>query len=355
MRNSVGLGCAFRLEKSGLRKYQSTMRVFAAALALLGSVLAADGAGASAVEPPAPAVDEQSRALARDLAQAETEVGSAGNFALVERAVSIPISTILASGKPELEAELTTKVHEQLTPWREEYTAALVEAYSENLTASEMRDITAFLRGPGGRAEVVNLPLLKKNLASAQAMEPDMVTKLEADSDIAFQQAREARRDLIERIFKSQNLEERTAQGFRKLYSTLNAAVSVATSAEGAEHANDAQAAPLFHSGEITKQVEADVRRTMAVERAFYLTHYSDEELDVLVTYLESSAGQAVMTQLPAIRQAVGRRMVVKLDSILPSLIVSACATTSCSTQQKDRLKQLVTVMHTTEQTALTQ
>lgn len=329
--------------------------IFGGTLALLGAALSTHAAGSSTVKQTAPAVDEQSRNLARDLVLAETQDGSVANFTLLERAIALPISNTLASGSPKPQAELASKVHDQLTPWREEYTEALVEAYSRNLTASQMRDIIAFLQGPGGRAEAANLPFLKKSLASALAMEPDAVAKMETDSKIAYQQAPQARRDLIERIFKAQNLEEQTRQGFRKLYSTMSAAVAGAMNAASADTAKDTNVRPLYEKDEMNKQVEADVQRTMAIERSFYLTHYSDEELSVAATYLESDAGQAVMMQLPTIRRAVGSNMAAKLDGRLPNLIESLCAATSCSAEQRDSLNRFMNALRKGMQSALAQ
>lgn len=76
----------------------------------------------------------------------------------------------------------------------------------------------------------------------------------------------------------------------------------------------------------------------MAIERSFYLTHYSDKELNIIANYLESDAGKAVMTQLPMIRQKVGNRLIAKLEDELPGLFDAVCASKGCSSAQREKL-----------------
>jgi hypothetical protein len=257
------------------------------AFAVLSAISLALAVNANATERANRPTDEQSRILARELVQMEVNDGSAGNLEPLKRAISSSISSTLASGNPKLQADLTAKVEEQLTPLEAEFTDALAETYSKDLTLSEMRGIIDFMRGPGAKAEAINLPVLKNTLAAGQSVEADAVAKLEAASDLAYRQAPQARQDLIERIFKAQNFEEHTRQGFLKLYSRLNASASVVTNSESNSGAKSSVETATSDNDELDRKVEADVRRTMAIERSFYVTHFTDEELGVIATYLE--------------------------------------------------------------------
>ncbi|HEY7808270.1 MAG TPA: hypothetical protein VIC34_13825 [Croceibacterium sp.] len=315
------------------------------ALALLSAVSLALSVNANATERAAPTTDEQSRNLARELVQIELNEGSVGNLEPLERAISLSISTTLASGNPTLQSALAANVEKQLTPLEAKFTGALTDAYSKDLTASEMRRIVDFMRGPGGQAEAANLPILKSKLASGQAMEPNAVAKMEAATDLAYRRAPQARRDLIERIFKAQNFEEHTRQDFQKLYSRLNTAVSAATDALSNSKGKSSSATTPSDNVESDKEVEADVRRTMAIEKSFYLTHFTDGELGIIATYLESDAGQALLTQLPEIQKTVGSKILTKLDDLMPGVMAAACATAKCTDDQRDKLKQRLGVM----------
>lgn len=314
-------------------------QVIIAVLALLVAVSPALAADNSVDQYTVPTTDEQSRDLAQKLVSAEAEADDPlRNFAYFELSLASFIQNIVAPGDTKARGDLATEVHEKFAPLKEVFRDALLEGYAESLNPNEMREIIGFLQSPGGLAEKANLPLLKTDLANGLMMDPNAAAKMEARSEDAFKDAPQTRRDLIVRILKAQNLEERTRQGLRKHYSTMSDALSVAGNGDGGPQEKGSDTKSQLNNDEVDKQIEADVRRTMAIERSFYLTHYSDKELNIIANYLESDAGKAVMTQLPMIRQKVGNRLIAKLEDELPGLFDAVCASKGCSSAQREKL-----------------
>jgi hypothetical protein len=52
-----------------------------------------------------------------------------------------------------------------------------------------------------------------------------------------------------------------------------------------------------------------------------------------------------VIKQLPEIQRTVGAEILAKLDNLMPGIMATACTTAKCSEDQRDTLKQRLSVM----------
>jgi hypothetical protein len=210
---------------------------------------------------------------------------------------------------------------------------AEANAYAAHFSAAELRDVLAFMNGPGGRAEAANLPLMKHDLGPALTMVDADAAKTIQDAEAAFAKATPARRTLIRRIFAAQKTEAHIREDHEALLATMASAMNSASGSAG----RGADSAP--ETPKEAHDLDAYVHLVMAIETRFYVQHYSDAELEGIAAYLESETGQAVIDRLPLIRRAIGQAMQTQLNSFLPIADAPICAAVSCSPEQRAALK----------------
>lgn len=320
--------------RSGARMFRLGSAIALGALILAPSAVLAAG-------PSAPA------SSIRDLAVALVEAdGSKEKFAKglqpLERMLGQSIASKVGASDPAEAGKVKATLHSALESLPAKMADTAADAYAANFSRRELSDILAFMNGPGGRAEIANLPLLKADLAAGMSQETSGVVKVGED---AFVQAPAARRALILRLFNAQDLEAHTRLGYAALEHVMTAALTAADDDQATRKTQRAETASPLEAEKEARAADEYVRMVMAVEKRFYVNHFSDEELTLLVAYLESDAGQAIIARNSLVQRAVVQGMQEHLGAILSSLDAQVCATVPCTSKQRADLKDFARSM----------
>jgi hypothetical protein len=269
----------------------------------------------------------------RELAKALVEIGEerqheAKALEPIETLLSNLIAIKLSLTDPSAKAKVTAVVHEAFAPVSVKAGDAMIDAYAANFTAQQLGEVLGFMRSPTAEVEKANLPLLKAELSAALtglAGNP----AVEAEALRVFDGASPAKRELILRILKAQDFEAHTRKG----YATLGAIMKTAL-----EQAGSKEPTPQPSSSQTTddeRAADAYVRLITAVEKRYYVNHWSEADLSVVASYLESDAGQAIQTRMPLVKRAVGKSLSDQLAIAIGSLDKSVCAAVPCTQVQR--------------------
>jgi uncharacterized protein len=307
------------------------------ALALsLALTPALTAAGPSASASAAGRATPETRALAEKLAavsdERETEAKA---LEPVERMLSGTIAIRLSITDAGVVAQVKHIVHDALSPVVQKAVDALVDGYAANLSGEELRRVIAFVESPEGQAEKINLPLLKNELAAAMSGSPE-AAKAEDSARRAFAAASPEKRALVQRILTAQDFDAHTRRG----YATLQAMMKSVTVATGVGSSIGQQ-----RSDADAKAEDDYVRLVTGVEEGFYVTHYTDGQLEAVAAYLESEPGQAVLTRSPKVKEVVGGVVRQGLLGAVSSLPEKVCATVACTPDQRTHLAEFTTAM----------
>jgi hypothetical protein len=239
------------------------------------------------------------------------------------------ISSTVGANESASQAKIAAIVHDVFSSLSSRIADAEVDTYATHFSASELRGILAFLTGPGGRAEVANLPLLKVDIGAGIRMNEAEAATTIRDAEAEFAKAPPARQALILRIFAAQKTEMHIRRGHAALTGVIDRVAD-----------RNLGAAPDLQKGaQQAHDLDAYVDLVMAIERRFYVRHYTDAELANVATYLESQAGQAVIDRLPLIQRAVGEAVQAQLSQFLSTIDRPVCSAVPCSAEQRTQLK----------------
>lgn len=232
----------------------------------------------------------------------------------------------VASKDVGAEATVATVVHEMFSSIGKQLGDASVGAYTANFSPTELSAVLAFVRGPGGQAERANAPLLKADLRAALSAQAPAAETIEA-AEAVFAKAPPTKRALIQRIFRAQNLEARTRAGYATLGAVMDAALVAATGGEPTK-----KAPPSSEAADKASQAsDRYVRLVMAVEERFYVDRFNETDLATLADYLESGAGQAMLTRSPTVQRVLTKAMQEQFATMLPALSETVCSAITCS------------------------
>jgi len=268
-----------------------------------------------------------------ELAKALVEIGEerqheAKALEPMETLLSNLIAIKLSLTEPSAKAKVTAAVHEAFAPVSVRAGDAMTDAYAANFTAQELSAVLGFMRSPTAEVEKANLPLLKAELGAALtgfASNP----AIEAEALRVYDSASPAKRELILRILKAQDFEAHTRKG----YATLGAIMKTALQ-QAASKGPTPQLSPL-QTADDERAADAYVRLVTAVEKRYYVNHWSEADLSAIASYLESDAGQAIQTRMPLVKRAVGKSLSDQLVVAIGSLDKSVCAAVPCTQVQR--------------------
>ncbi len=255
----------------------------------------------------------------------------------MESLVSNLIAAKLSLSDPSTAAKVRSVVHQALEPVSVKAADAMIDAYASNFTSQELGAVLAFMRSPAGEAEKANLPLLRVELGAAlTGLSSD--PNLEAEATRIYEGASPAKRELIVRILKAQDFEAHTRKGYAALGEVMKAAIKQA--------ASPAQSAtPSSPTAEDERAADAYVRLVTAVEKRYYVNHFSETDLSAMAAYLESDAGQAILARMPIVKRAVGKALADALVIAIGSLDKDVCAATPCTAEQRASVADFATAM----------
>ena len=311
-----------------------TVSRIAGAIILTASPLAAQTPNATLADKTSP-VDPQTRALAvQVVAKGGERDRLAGALAPVEDLLKFKIKSALGLTDEADSAKIMAIVHAAVIVVSSKVSEAEADAYAANFSTSELSEILAFLTGPSGEAEETNLPLLKRDLRAALDMDTLGVAKIKKTAALDLDKVSPNRRDSIERIFKAQDLEAHTRQGYLTLQARLSRVTSIFHDKPITQTQNSSA-----KSNEEARAADDYANMVMAVETQFYATHYTDTELAGVADYLESKAGRAALTRKPLIQQAAGRAMRAQFTTFLAALDASVCSAVACTPTQHASLR----------------
>lgn len=305
---------------------------------------ARDAVGGSA---PPYARAPSSLALAKEIA--DTEVSREQfdkRMAPVEKMLALSAVSALAANNPEImndsdtAAKVAAIVHNSVSSVYSKVMDARASAYAETFSKRELTDIVSFIRGPGGQAEKINIPLLKADLSPLAMMSATDAANMEVAADQTFVSVSPSRRELVLRIFKPQNVEERTRRGYAILLTRLSEDPHKVDS-DATTPGSNANPRAKASEDEVARFVDEYVRKVMAVEKRFYANHYSDADLSIIATYLESETGRLTINRSPAIERAAAQITLRQFVSVLASLDEAICSAVICSSEQRARLVHL--------------
>jgi hypothetical protein len=258
-------------------------------------------------------------------------------FAPMEASLARRATLVFGADDSTVASKITTAVHAEFSPLYPDLVAAETDVYATQFSLSELRGIAAFLAGPVGQAERTNLPLLGRELTKATSGTADR-QKMQLTAKTAFAAATGIRRAAILRIFKAQNLEAHTRQGFLSLMGVWGAAASGGVKSPEENDQRDLSPNGQREAEQLALEADAYVQLVMAVELDFYATHYSDAEITGLADYLESDAGKAAVARKPLIARAASVTMANHITSISQTFGKSICAALTCSPDQRAKL-----------------
>ncbi len=295
----------------------------------LVALLLSSGGGHASERPTPPAAGGPAAATPKTLALAEALVAAGDELQHEQQAlepletmISTMVSTQLATADPAAAATVKAVVSQALAPAPSKAIEAMTGLYAANFSERELREILTFVNGPAGQAEKINLPLLKGELRAALSATATGAGGAD-DIDRALAKASPAKRQLILRILKAQDLEARTRKGYQALLGAMDGAAPTAAGPSSRPPTAAAQA------------VDDYVRQTMAVTARFYGLRFSEAQLAASADYLESEAGRAVLERMPIIQRAAGGVLRDQLVIALASLDAKVCAAVACSQDQR--------------------
>jgi hypothetical protein len=194
------------------------------------------------------------------------------------------------------------------------------------------------MRSPAAEAEKTNLLLLKAELGAALSGSSGS-PNVEAEALRVYDAASPAKRELILRIFKAQDFEAHTRKGYVTLGAVMKAGLQKAASKGEIPQP----------SSQTDDELGADayVRLVTAVEKRYYANHFAEADLAAIATYLESDAGQAILSRMPLVKREVGKSLSAQLAIALQSLDKSVCTAVPCSEAQRASMTDFTRSMAT--------
>lgn len=286
-----------------------------------------------------------------ELAKALVEIGGerprmAKILEPIEAIIAGGISLDLSLTEPDETAKVKSVVHQALAPISDRAGDAMVDAYSANFTAKELSDVLTYMNTPAAKAEKANLPLLKADMGAALSGASNRTT-IEADAIKVYDGAPPAKRELVLRILKAQDFEARNKRDLAIFGAALTAAVPA--DKEG-EKAQSPSAAPTAADSRASDDY---MRLMVAIQKRYYVDRFSEADLSTVAAYLESEAGQAVLTRLPLVRRVVGKAMADATLVALGSLDAKVCATVPCNGDQRSSIAEHTRAMASSMTSAL--
>jgi hypothetical protein len=268
-----------------------------------------------------------------ELAKALVEIGEerqheAKALEPMETFLSNLIAIKLSLTDPSAKAKVTAVVHEAFAPVSVRAADAMIDAYAANFTAQELGDVLGFMKSPTAEVEKANLPLWKAELGAALtglASNP----AVEAEALRVYNGASPAKRELILRILKAQDFEAHTRKGYAILGAAMKTALQQVANKGPTQQPNSLQTA------DDDRAADAYVRLVTAVEKRYYVNHWSEADLSAIASYLESDAGQAIQRRMPLVKRAVAKALSVPLVVAIGSLDKSVCAAVPCTQVQR--------------------
>lgn len=282
-----------------------------------------------------------------ELAKALVEIGDerprmAKTLEPIEAVIAGGIAVELSLTDPDSTAKVKDVVHQALAPVSDRAGDAMVDAYSSNFTAEELSDVLTYMNTPAAKAEKANLPRLKADMGAALWSASGGAT-IEADAVKVYEGAPPAKRELVLRILKAQDFEARNRREFATFGAAMKTMLPPAVKGEKAQPHN--AGAPA----EDARVMDDYMRLMVAIQKRYYVDHFSEADLSTVATYLESDAGQAVLTRLPVVRRATAKAMADQIFVALGSLDEKVCAAVPCTADQRasiaDHTKSVATTM----------
>ncbi len=266
-----------------------------------------------------------------ELAKALVEIGEerqheAKALEPMETLLSNLIAIKLSLTDPSAKARVTAVVHEAFAPVSVRAGDAMIDAYAANFNAQELGDVLRFMRSPTAQVEKANLPLLKAELSAALTGLASNAA-VEAEALRVYDGASPAKRELVLRVLKAQDFEARTRKG----YATLGAITKTALQ----QVASKGPQPSSLQTADDERAADAYVRLVTAVEKRYYVNHWSEADLSATASYLESDAGQAIQTRMPLVKRAVGKSLSEALVVAIGSLDMSVCGAVPCTQDQR--------------------
>lgn len=268
-----------------------------------------------------------------DLAKALVEIGDerprmAKTLEPIEAVIAGGISLELSLTDPDSTAKVKGMVHQALAPVSDRAGDAMVDSYAANFTLQELSDVLAYMNTPAAKVEKANLPLLRAEMGGVLTGASNRAT-IEADAMKVYDGAPPAKRELILRILKAQDFEARNRRELATFGAAMKTMLPPALKGEKAQPHNSVATA------EDARAMDDYVRLMVAIQKRYYVDHFSEADLSTVATYLESDAGQAVLTRLPVVRRAMAKVMADQIFVALGSLDEKVCAAVPCTADQR--------------------
>lgn len=273
-----------------------------------------------------------------ELARALVEIGDerprmAKTVESIAADISSRFSMELSLTDPAVAGRVNEVVHQTLAPVSDKAGDAMVEAFAANFTAQELGDVLTYMNSPAAKAEKANLPLLGVEMGAAYSDDSSSST-IQAAAQKVYDSASPTKRELILRILKAQNFEATTRKGYAIIGEVMKAGYG-----QVGRDPSDPSPSPAGTT-EDDREADAYVRLMTAVFKRNYVEHFSEADLSTAAAYLESHAGQAMVTRTPLVKRAVGKVLADQFVSAIRSLDGKVCAVVHCTAEQQARIAE---------------